>query len=300
MRRISTKGTGRGPQALGSSRVLSALLAGVLASGFLLREVDAQSAAAGSDVECTTLGGRARFSATKVPGDCLWTWELKGNKSLSDSCGPASPSGCSSATRALAATWASGMHIRALGHATSTLCPYDAQCGSSKTSNGNLFLYYQGPASPPCNPRVRVEWSPKWNFAMFVDPPAAAVVAGSMSGEAKYTGVQVSAAAGATLNSLANPFPVQLGPISIPVTFAGNAGHFVKEVADSKSGDAPLEMEIVDWRGEVHVEVRSQISALNWSSESELRVCHSNPDLTIYAYCTECSGGAWIEYKAQS
>ncbi|HKB14618.1 MAG TPA: hypothetical protein VKF62_01055, partial [Planctomycetota bacterium] len=222
---------------------------------------------------------------------------VTGNQLRSDSCGPRSPWGCSSTTMAVAGTWATGMHIRAVGHAQSYLCPSAAECVSSITGNGRLFLLYAGSANPPCYPRVRVEWSPQWNFAMSVDPPAAAVVAGSMSGEARYTGVAVKAEAGATLNSLGTLLPVQVGPLSLPVAFAGKDGHFVKQVADSKSGDVATEIENIDWRGAVQVQVRSEITALNWFSESELRICHSNPDLTVYAYCSQCSGGAWVEYR---
>jgi hypothetical protein len=298
MKRNAMEATARSLDALGSSCVFSALLATVLAGGLLDRGVHAQgtSPGAGSDLDCKSLGAWASLSGTHVPGPCIWNWNVSGNRPSSDSCGPRSPAACSSGTSALAGTWAAGMHIRALGHAYSNLCPSAAQCVSSITSKGNLFLLYAGPASPPCNPRVRVEWSPQWNFAMSVDPPAAAVVAGAMSGEATHTNVKVKAVAGATLNSLSTLLPVQIGPLSIPVAFAGKEGHFVKQVADSQTGDVAAEMESVDWRGAIDVQVQTEISALNWSSESALGVCHSNPDLTIYAYCTQCSGGGWLKY----
>ncbi len=302
MRWNPMEATGRGLEALGWSRVFSALLAAFLAGSFLVRGVDAQgsSPGAGSDLECTSLGGWATFAGVQVPGVCVWNWNLKGNRSNSNFCGPRSPAVCYSTTSAASTAWATGMHIRAEGYAQSILCPATNQCVSSITSHGTLTLVYGGPASPPCGPRVRVEWSPQWNFALAVDPPAAAVVAGGMSGRTQYTRVVVKAVNGATLNSLSTLLPVQLGPVSIPVAFAGNEGHFVKQVADSMSGDVATEIEKVDWLGEIHVGVQSEISALNWTSESALRVCHSDPDLTIYAYCTQCSGGAWIEYRTNN
>ncbi len=301
MRRNSTKSTAGDLAALGSTRFLSAFLAVALAAGFPVREVDAQGSSPGadSDLDCITLGGWPSFGATDVPGECEWKWNVTGNRLNSDSCGPQSPPACSSGTSAVAGTWATGMHIRAVGHANSILCPSAAECVSSITGNGRLFLLYVGPASPPCNPRVRVEWSPQWNFSMSVDPPAAAVVAGGMSGEAQYTNVVVKAVDGATLNSLGTLLPVQVGPVSIPVAFAGKDGYFVKQVADSNSGDVPAEMENIDWRSAVHVQVRSEFTPLNWFSESELRICHSNPDLTVYAYCAQCSGGAWVKYRTR-
>ncbi len=288
-------------RALESRRFFSGLAASVLAACFFALEVGAQGGGHGasSDLECSSLGGYPTFTADVTPGPCTWYWNFSGNSLQSDSCGPGSPWGCSSGTAALAGTWAAGMHIRALGHAYNNLCPRAALCVSSITGAGDLFLMYTGDPLLMCQPRVRVKWNPKWNFAMAVDPPAAAVVAGGMTGETDATGVIVKAVDGASLDSLGTPMPIHLGPISIPVSFAGKEGHFVRQVADNKTGDAATEGEMIDWLGAVHVQVRSEMSFFNWSSESELRVCRSDPGLTVEAYCSQCDGRLVLRYSTR-
>ena len=58
-------------------------------------------------------------------------------------------------------------------------------------------------------------------------------------------------------------------------------------------------MEVLTWLGAVSIDVVGTISTLNWISEAQVNVCHSDPGLIVKGYCGQCSGSTTVRYKKQ-